>query len=154
MHRDSLHLTLAFLGEQSVGRIDVLRSLAEGVRGEPFVLMLSCLGSYQRNRVVWAGPETTPTPLILIVERLGAALRSEGFPVESRPFSAHVTLVRNARQAPSAMIDPPLRWHVDHFVLMRSRLGSDGARYEEVGRWPLNGPADGKRASAAGAPGQ
>lgn len=152
MRRDSLHLTLAFLGEQPVGRIDELRSLADGVCGEPFELMLSRAGSYQRNRVVWGGPETTPMQLSVLVERLGAALRSRRFPVESRPFSAHVTLVRNARQAPSALIDPPLRWRVDHFALMRSRLGSDGARYEEVGRWPLNGPADGRGDTATSAP--
>lgn len=138
MRRDTLHLTLAFLGEQPVGRVDELKTLAASLAGEPFDFVLSRAGSFQGNRVVWGGPEVTPPALVRLAQELGGALRARGFPVESRPFSAHVTLVRNARQAPPAQLEPAVCWRVASFALMRSRLSAEGARYEALGRWPLS----------------
>lgn len=138
MRRDSLHLTLAFLGDQSPERVETLRELAATLRGEAFELLVARAGAWQRGRIVWGGPEVTPPPLAALAEELAAALRAEGFAVEARPFAAHVTLVRNGHQPPSREIDPPVSWPVGDFALMRSHLGAEGARYECLGRWPLS----------------
>ncbi|MBS0510897.1 MAG: RNA 2',3'-cyclic phosphodiesterase [Proteobacteria bacterium] len=138
MQRDSLHLTLAFLGDQPPERVDTLRELAATLQGEVFQLQLSRAGAWQRGRIVWGGPEATPQALAALAEGLAAALRAQGFEVEARPFAAHVTLVRNGRQPPPREIDPPVSWPVGEFALMRSHLGGEGARYECIGRWPLS----------------
>jgi 2'-5' RNA ligase len=152
MRRDSLHLTLAFLGELPASRIDVLLALAADLRGKPFELVLSRAGSWQKNRVVWGAPERTPPALAALADGLAAGLRTGGFRVEARPFSAHVTLVRNAREAPPPDIPAPVRWRVDNFALIRSRLGPEGARYEVIGDWPLAGAPDDQGGPAATLP--
>ncbi|MBS0544458.1 MAG: RNA 2',3'-cyclic phosphodiesterase [Proteobacteria bacterium] len=139
MRRDSLHLTLAFLGDQPPERVEALRELAATLRGEAFELRLVRAGAWQRGRIVWGGPEATPPPLAALADGLAAALRGEGFAVEARPFAAHVTLVRNGHQPPPREIDLPVSWQVGDFALMRSHLGAEGARYECIGRWPLSG---------------
>ena len=141
MRRDGLHLTLAFLGEQPAERVAALQRLAAALAAEAFELDLSCAGAWQRGRIVWGGPEVTPPALAELAAGLTDALRADGFEVERRPFAAHVTLVRNGRQPPPRAIDPPVRWPVRDFALMRSRLGAEGARYEVIGRWPLSSPA-------------
>ncbi|TAH41650.1 MAG: RNA 2',3'-cyclic phosphodiesterase [Betaproteobacteria bacterium] len=141
MRRDSLHLTLAFLGEQTAERVGVLQNLAASVQGEVFELDLSRAGAWQRGRIVWGGPEVMPPALAALAERLADALRAQGFEVERRPFAAHVTLVRNGLQPPPHDIEPVVHWHVGDFALMRSNPGAEAARYEVIGRWPLSPPA-------------
>ncbi|ATE60241.1 RNA 2',3'-cyclic phosphodiesterase [Thauera sinica] len=140
MRRDGLHLTLAFLGEQPAGRVEALRRLAASMTGEAFELLLSHAGAWQRGRIVWSGPGAAPPALAALAEGLAGALRAQGFEVERRPFAAHVTLVRNALAPPPPEVEPPVRWLVGEFALVRSHVGTDGARYEVIGRWPLPAP--------------
>jgi RNA 2',3'-cyclic 3'-phosphodiesterase len=137
---ESIHVTLAFLGYVDAERLPALHALAEGIRGEPFRLVVDRLDYWRHNRIAWAGASTTPPPLARLASLLGAGLKDLGIPLEARPYVPHVTLVRDAACAAlPALI--PIEWRVDDFVLVQSVPGQSGSRYEVVGRWKLFPPA-------------
>src|SRR3989338_1351130 len=55
--RETIHLTLVFLGDVPVERIDELRTLAAQVSAPSFELVLTQLGWWKHNRVAWAAPD-------------------------------------------------------------------------------------------------
>lgn len=136
MRTDSLHLTLAFIGDVEAGRLLALLSAAQRVLGETFVMQLDWLAGWPRQRLLWAGMQQPPRALMDLAAGLRAALEEAGFALEQRAFVPHVTLLRNlpaaAAWAPRAM--PPLPWRVQDFVLLES-LGA--GVYRPLGRWPL-----------------
>ena len=138
MRRETLHLTLAFLGNVAICRLDSLRQLAAAIRAPAFTLRLDRLGCW--HHIVWAGCRQTPAALSDLVGQLHSSLRQAGFPIEDRPFAAHVTLLRNARcdarpePAPSL---PPIDWHAVDFVLAVSQGPASGGGYAAIGRWTL-----------------
>lgn len=139
LRRETLHVTLAFLGEQAPDRLELLRRIAAGQVGKASDLVLDRCGSWHEHRIVWTGPQRTPEQLVELARALNAALRADGFTIDRRPFSAHVTLLRNARRAPPPLSTKPVFWRVDSFVLVASELDREGARYRIIDRWPLAG---------------
>ena len=95
MQRDTLHLTLAFLGDVPPDRLDALRTIGDGVRAPATEITLDRLGYWPHNRIVWAGASKMSEALVQLVQRLGEALGAAGFRTERRPFAPHVTLLRN-----------------------------------------------------------
>ncbi len=138
MRRETLHLTLAFVGGVEPDRLDLLSALAGTILLPPFALRFSRLQCQRRKKIVWAAAEA-PEGLLDLVSALGTGLRAADFRTEARPFAAHVTLLRQVlceAQSPEA----PLRidWPVQDFVLVESELKPEGASYRILGRWPLN----------------
>ena len=144
MRRDTIHLTLAFLGDVAVPRLAALEAVAQSVRGERFVLELDRVGSWRGNRILWAGSVKGPAALPAMAEALAAGLREAGFELEARAFNPHVTLVRNAARPPRVVEMAPLRWPVASFVLVASEREAGGAHYRVLGRWPLGGGEGGE----------
>lgn len=143
MARDSLHQTLAFIGEVPAGRVADLEELAAGLSDCPAGgLSLDHLGYWRHNRIVWAAPSTAPAELALLADRLRLALAQAGFRTEDRPFRPHLTLLRNVPRLPELPVLPRQAWPVDDFVLVASRLTPEGSRYRILGRWPLAQGAD------------
>ncbi|MBD5803973.1 2'-5'-RNA ligase [Azoarcus sp. Aa7] len=137
MRRDTLHLTLAFIGDVPRERLDELRAAARKLVFSPFTLRLDRVAGWRHNHIVWAGASDLPGELESLVTRLNAALAEGGFPVERRKFAAHVTLLRNARgEFPAAELDPPIEWAVGEFVLVESDPKPDGAQYTVLASWP------------------
>lgn len=144
MRRDTLHLTLAFIGDIARERLDDLLACADKVDFSPFALALDRMADWRHNHIVWAGASVLPPELESLVSQLNAALAEADFPVERRKFAAHVTLLRNARgELPAADIDPPIDWPVRTFVLVESDLRQDGAHYAVLKSWPAT-PATGR----------
>lgn len=153
MRRDTIHLTLAFLGElpaQDAGR---LMAIAAGIRGDRFVLELDRIGAWHGSRILWSAPSRAPAALAALAAALEEGLRAGGFTLERRAFAPHLTLVRNARQAPPAGEAAPLRWPVASFVLVSSERDASGAHYRVLGRWGLgrSSAPDGRRERRRGA---
>jgi RNA 2',3'-cyclic 3'-phosphodiesterase len=132
----SIHLTLAFLGDVALDRMEVVGAVGSRAEFEPFSFTLETAGCWGHNGVAWLGPRVTPKPLLSLVASLRGALRENGFRVEERPYAAHVTVVRKARCGPLDHTVVPVEWRVDEFVLVRSELNAEGARYVVIGRWP------------------
>jgi 2'-5' RNA ligase len=132
---ENIHLTLAFLGEvEPRGAIAAARE-AQGRRHE---LPVDAARYVKRNEMIWVGPAEVPQPLISFVADLHGCLRARGFPLEDRPFAAHVTLVRKARPPASIAPLPRVAWPVGEFLLVRSRTSPKGSVYEPVERFALH----------------
>ncbi len=100
-----MHLTLAFLGDTAVVKLPIITAALDAVgrTTEPFTLRLGELGCFpnrRRPRVIWVGLEGDKKPLLALKQALDAALVPLGWPAETRPFQAHLTLgrVKDARQ--------------------------------------------------------
>lgn len=135
---ESLHLTLAFIGEVDIEDFDRLRGVPPTVAAGAFTLTLDHWDCWPRKRIGWAGPVSMPLQLERLAANLESWLRGLGFELEKRKFTPHVTLVRDAQFAamPGAM--PPVHWRVEEFVLARSQRLPRGSQYEIVARWPLD----------------
>lgn len=132
MRRDTLHMTLAFIGEVSQARIETLRQTAARLREDSFSLQIDRIDCWRHNRIVWAGCRQTPPAL----SRLAGQLAAGCGVTEAREFAAHVTLLRDAQ----CLLPPefePIVWPVREFVLVESKLSDKGAHYDIIDRWPL-----------------
>ena len=149
---DSIHLTLAFLGDIALDRVEQLLALPADVTSAPFELHLDRLGVWPRNGIGWAAPSGAPDALVELQARLANWLEQAGFRVEARAFVPHVTLVRKATHAVPDLAMPSIAWPVDEFVLVRSNLSATTSRYEMPGRFALNheGPDGIEAARSAG----
>jgi 2'-5' RNA ligase len=134
---ETIHLTLAFLGEVEHDRVDGLLELAGQVRVHAFNLNLTRFGWWPHNRIVWAAPVEVPAELALLVDDLRHRLGGAGVIFDAKPFVPHITLLRKANCKKNPLPAGEVEWRVEDFVLVRSTLGESGAAYEVVGRWPL-----------------
>lgn len=155
---DSLHLTLVFVGELENARLADLAAVAERVTSPRFELSLDREACWRHNHIAHLGASQPPAALLDLVGRLSVNLKAAGIAFDARPFAPHVTLVRKADCArhlargkdgneagnevgnEAGNENPasgPIRWSARDFVLVRSSLRAEGARYEQLGRWPL-----------------
>jgi RNA 2',3'-cyclic 3'-phosphodiesterase len=145
MRADSVHLTLAFIGDVEVTRLPDLVAAAERVKGSSFALALGVCGYWSHNCLAWAGCDEVPAALARLVRQLAQSLRHAGFRVDraSDDFVPHLTLVRRqANAAPAPPIEPSIAWQCDEFVLVRSRLSAAGSSYEKLHSFPLDPEQD------------
>lgn len=133
---ENIHLTLAFLGSIAVERIDELRAIGASVRADRFQLNLTKTGCWKRSAVGWVAPDHVPAPLETLVSELRYRLAGAGFPVDDKPFSPHVTLLRKAKcNAKAESPATPFVWSVDRFVLVRSETLKTGPVYSRIKEW-------------------
>ena len=143
---DQMHLTLHFIGP---AEIDCLAEELDRVRCESFPLTIRGVGHFEtaRNTItLWAGVDLSP-PLLDLHRILGERLASLNLPLDSRPFSPHITLARGDR---SLMTDLLEKFAADHsqfklpavpvteFQLYSSTLHPTGPAYTIERRFPLH----------------
>ena len=147
--RDTIHLTLAFLGNVPESRLPELSMAAATVGAEPFAINVDQLGFWSHNHLLWAGCQAPSAPLEVLSSQLRQALARAGFRVggEGRNFVPHVTLVRRVPEAsapsercPLPLIEP-LTWRNERFVLVRSTLTALGSSYRIIDEFPLMPPS-------------
>ncbi len=140
MRPEDLHATLCFLGSRPVGDIDQICRRLRVVAGEPTVetrfgeaLWLPA----RRPRVLAVSLADPDGALARVQSVLSGELIAGGwYAPESRPFLAHVTVARVARDARVRAVElpPPPGFAVrcSRVTLYRSRLSPGGARYEPL----------------------
>jgi len=148
---EKLHLTLKFLGEVEIGRVEALTraaTRAAGVGGK-FELTLREAGTFPPRgnaRVLWLGLHDETGRLAQLQERLEAECERENFPREARAFRPHITVARirmpNAAARQLATLHretnfAPASFDVTEFVVMQSELGAGGSRYTPLSRHEL-----------------
>ena len=136
---EKIHLTLAFLGEVEEAQVAQLAAELARIHLPPFTLALTgpgCFPHRQRPRVLWVG--LAPQPLLTqLAAAVQGALLVCGFPLEERPFSAHLTLARLkspvAREVgvflDQSLPEPLPAFAVREFILFESRLNPHGAEH-------------------------
>ncbi len=138
---ENLHLTLRFLGDIGEERVAAVTAAAAGVVFDPFDWQQDRLGFWPRPGILWAGAAAPSPPLEGLAATLSARLEEAGIEPELRPFRAHCTLFRRSRRRPRSTEIAPIRWPVDQFVLVESRLDGRGARYAVIERFPARRPS-------------
>jgi len=128
---ENIHLTLAFLG-------DVEARPAVAIQGDRHSLPIEQARYWTHNQIIWVGPQEIPAFLLSVVETLKKELVSKGLKTEKRPFAAHITLIRKARDPGQLPPLPAVDWPVREVVLVQSVPGGQGPRYEPVERFPLS----------------
>jgi 2'-5' RNA ligase len=126
---EQLHVTLHFLGSVERERVPEL-ALGLDVGMAPFELEFGHAEIWPGGIAVLA-PDLAPAPLLALHGALGAALERLGMTPETRPYRPHVTLARRAGALKSAIVGPPIRWQVDGYALMESKVGN-GSEYGVV----------------------
>jgi RNA 2',3'-cyclic 3'-phosphodiesterase len=137
---EHLHATLCFLGSRPASQIEPIAAACGVVAGEP--VLEARLGEpvwlpARRPRVLAVRLDDGSGALARVQAALSAALAGGGwYAPESRPFLAHVTVARMAKDArikPPTLEPPPsVDVRCSRVTLYRSRLGSGGARYEPL----------------------
>ena len=132
---DSIHMTLAFIGDCDPARLDELKAAAASVRVRPFEFVLDEAGFWKHNRIAWAGATQTPAALETLATDLRTALAAARFAFDPKPFVSHVTLVRKAQPGFAMPALDPIRWPVTAFALVRSVMRPAGSDYLVEARW-------------------
>ena len=132
---ETIHLTLAFLGDTDPARLPELEAAAARVRPRRFEFVLDEPGCWSHNKIAWAGATHVPEELERLVADLRAALVAAGFRFDPKPFVPHLTLIRKARPGFKLPVLAPILWPVREFVLVRSVLRAGGSEYVLQGRW-------------------
>lgn len=160
---DNFHLTLRFLGDRPEEDVAILRRILLEVAAdaEPFEAGFGPVGAFpspRRPRVIWISVDAGPR-LRLLRDELERRLAASGFGRDERSFRPHVTLGRARNDAAPGAFRPFVAlaagleldesFPVDTVDLVRSHLGSEGARYERLVEARLGedalprGPGDG-----------
>jgi 2'-5' RNA ligase len=138
----SIHLTLKFLGNVEVSRIErvsnAVRRAATGT--SPFELEVSgtgCFPSPRSPRVLWVGLSVVPETLKQLYAHIEDELMQEGFAREKRKFSPHLTIGRIRTPHNSVLVAEtliatgfaPETFRATEVIVMRSDLKPTGSIY-------------------------
>ncbi|PWC11289.1 RNA 2',3'-cyclic phosphodiesterase [Brenneria corticis] len=134
----SLHLTLAFLGEVSEPKEQVLRALAGRIRQTEFTVTLNDAGQWIGSGVVWMGCRQAPRGLLQLADLLRSQAARNGCYQSAQPFHPHITLLRGTTKA-VALPPADFSWSlpVRHFSLYQSLFENGKTRYQTLASWPL-----------------
>ena len=135
-HPEDLHITLVFLGDMTPAQRSCAEAAADRVSSAPVRLVLDRIDFFRRAQVLWCGPSERPGTLVELVGALNKELFDCGFLPESRAYTPHVTLARNARPIDGCDLTPSIVWPADELVLATTD-GKPAPRYRILRRWPL-----------------
>ena len=145
---ENIHLTLVFLGEVSVDRLDALCQAANEIQGagvRAFDFAVEEIRYWKHNRIAYAGVAKVSQELLDLVSALQSALSAAGFSFDRQAYVPHITLVRKAKcPAPSvelrtglSELAQPVVWPVREWVLVKSGQANGRSGYTPIGRWSL-----------------
>jgi 2'-5' RNA ligase len=147
--KQSLHLTIKFIGEESQAKTREISKIAKNVFShlETFQLSTKSLGFFpnkKRPRVFFLALNN-PDQLFDTVTSLEEGLDSVGIEKENRKFLPHITLARikNLHLQPEQISElenfkyTPFSLFIDEIILMQSTLTPGGARYTPVQKFSL-----------------
>jgi len=158
--RDTLHLTLAFVGEHSPEAVEALHEELERISAPAFDVQLTGVGTFGKSSpaVLWAGVEKNEALEALHGQVLSAMRRAQ-LPVPPGRFRPHVTIARFGRGqhpdclrrlagfiAARAAFRAPL-FRATGFTLYRSTLHPEGALHEALASYPLHPEGGGAEAA-------
>ena len=138
---ETLHLTLAFLGEVRAERLPLLVATARTVKARRFALSVDTLDYWSDKRLLWAGCSAPAPALGELADALRDALSQAGYAYagQNRGLTAHLTLVRKIPRS-SEPIErvaiETIAWHCEGFALVCSRPSGDGSFYTTIADFP------------------
>lgn len=139
MQAETLHMTLAFLGDTSPERVEQLVQAAPAWTLPTGSMVLQHVGRFDGPRVVWAGPAAYDKGgipwLAQAYDRLWLHLEALGWQRPETVFRPHVSLLRKADEGDlAALRRPPITWTPAQCVLVASRPSDSGSYYQVLAR--------------------
>lgn len=142
---DALHITLKFLGEIELSRVEALSQAAReaAARVQSFELVIEGTGIFPPHgspRVLWLGVQDASGVLARLQQTLDDECARAGFARETREFHPHLTIARLRAPAETrelAALHQEMKFERAAFaakelVVMRSELGAGGSRYTVI----------------------
>ena len=123
---ENLHLTLAFIGETPEEKLETIYAIIDDIRPPSFEVVFNRTGcfTHSRKELWWIGAESGGSGLSSLKSihaRLIRDLLDAGFPVDQRPFNAHITLAREVKHLNPIVLDcPEIILKVNRVSLMKS----------------------------------
>ena len=141
-----MHLTLRFLGPTLDDRIEAARVAVRSAAAlaRPFDVTIGGAGTFPnetRPRALWLGLRAGASELADLAAVVDGALVAVGWPAETRPFRAHLTLARAdgvpaggriAAHLVEAAAGLRIACPVDRIGLFESLTGGGPARYAPI----------------------
>jgi 2'-5' RNA ligase len=140
---DGLHVTLRFLGPTPDERIGELSKIVDdaAARVAPFRVSIRGSGAFpsaRRPRTLWLGIDDGAAQLADLARHFDDGLAKAGWPIDVRPFRAHLTLARADGRREGPVVADLLaeraaafeaQFPADRLVLFESVTGGGPARY-------------------------
>ena len=133
----NLHLTLHFIGNVFLGKMDCLRQQARLVEAEAFEISIDRQGNFRKPRVAWLGCREIPLALRELHKQLGQRLQLCDYRPETRHYNPHVTVARKIGAIADSPGFAPIAWKVDAFSLVEVRQIENGVQYRVIETFPL-----------------
>lgn len=136
VRRDTLHLTLHFLGETPPSQLMKAKKAADQAAATcaPFSLCTASPGSFAKGRggeVLWLGLE--PCKALLDVQgQLEDCLERQEFKKDTKPYRPHITMARDADWSTDLPKLDPLTIPADGITLFESRRDVSTGRYRYI----------------------
>jgi len=153
--RESLHLTLKFLGDVAPETRPEMESALSALcrKQSPFSLQCRSWGLFphlRKPRIFWTHLEGDRETVSRLAGLLADEMVSHGFAKEDRDFVPHLTLGRARGAVPSTLVEQfgklfdgfqTAMFQVNSIQLVQSHLSAQGVRYEILRSFPF-GPSD------------
>jgi 2'-5' RNA ligase len=99
----------------------VLLGVLEAMPAVDLRLSIDCYGYFKRPQIAWAGPSAAPAKLVELQADLMTRLEEAGFSAAAHgEFKPHITLAREAKEAPGEFSLEPVTWNVTALALVES----------------------------------
>jgi len=136
---DNIHLTLVFLGECNEKQTDAAKSAMSVVTFDPFDIEIDRIGCYKHDGgdVWWAGVRDNEA-LTELQSRLTKELTAEGFSLEKRKYTPHITLGRNVITDTKPHTIVPFKEIISTIDLIKSESANGKLTYTSIyrrGKW-------------------
>ena len=135
---ENIHLTLLFVGQTPVDRIELLKAASDNISTQSFELIIQQTRYWKRNQIIFASIDPCPAALFTLEDKLKTAVHKAGFSFDNRTFKPHISLVRKATQHTADDFQNPIRWPVTEWRLMQSIQTKQGIQYLTLNRWQLD----------------
>lgn len=135
MEADSLHLTLAFIGNVDAAQLPVIEAVGDAVQWPRLELTLDDIGVWPHNKKLYAAPTRPPAALATLATALTEGLRAAGVTLQRPGFNPHLTLVRECSSSRTSEAAPPLAWSVTGGHLIETNHSGVGPQFNVLRHW-------------------
>ncbi|MEQ1529815.1 MAG: RNA 2',3'-cyclic phosphodiesterase [Methylococcales bacterium] len=130
----NLHVTLVFLGNVDQQQEQALLEAAADIPAVQVQIEFDQLAFWQKPQVLCLTARHIEAELARLVTQLTNAARLLHIAIDERPYQAHVTLARKAKQAVDLQIEPII-WRAHSFCLVESCSTPAGVDYRLCQTW-------------------
>lgn len=125
----NLHMTLAFLGQQSSSLLPMLEQILRKLPSRTITLTVDRIGYFPGKKIAWAGMHETPADLLALNDCLQTLLSQNEIAFDRQPdFQPHITLARDAAP-PEELPFEIIEWQCREVALVESVTLAEGPVY-------------------------